>query len=363
MAAIEARRNAAGEKTYRVKVRLRGHATETQTFRRLTDARIWAQGVEAAIREGRHFPKAAAKRHTVADMVDRYIREVLPLRPKNARNTQRHLEWWSAQIGHITLANVTAAEITRCRDALRISTTRRKTHMSPSTVVRYTAALSHAFTIAINDWEWLEQSPMRRVSKIKEPRGRERFLSKGERDRLLHACRGSTSRFLYPVVVLAISTGMRKGEIMSLTWARVDFARQQILLDETKNGSSRSVPLAGTALDLLQQLKPPDALATALVFPGTDPKNPIDLKKPWSLALCKAGIDDFRFHDLRHTAASYLAMNGASTLEIAALLGHKTLQMVKRYAHLSNEHVASRVADMNRKIFADSTQEPPRDAI
>jgi integrase len=363
MAAIEARQNAAGEKTYRVKIRLRGHATETATFRRLTDAKRWAQSMEAAIREGRHFPSAAAKRYTVADMVDRYIREVLPLRPKNARNTRRHLEWWAAQIGHITLANLTAAEITRCRDALRISETRRNTHMSPSTVVRYTAALSHAFTIAINDWEWLEQSPMRRVSRIKEPRGRERFLSTGERDRLLQACRNSTNRFLYPVVVLAISTGMRKGEIMSLTWRRVDFARQQILLDETKNGSSRSVPLTGTALDLLQQLKPSDALGTALVFPGTDPKKPIELKKPWSLALRNAGIDDFRFHDLRHTAASYLAMDGASTLEIAALLGHKTLQMVKRYAHLSNEHVASRVADMNRKIFAESTPEPTRDPL
>ena len=88
-----------------------------------------------------------------------------------------------------------------------------------------------------------------------------------------------------------------------------------------------------------------------LVFYGRDKAQPVDLKKPWETALRKADIEDFRFHDLRHTAASYLAMNGATTVEIAAVLGHKTLQMVKRYSHLANSHTASVVASMNHKIF------------
>lgn len=226
--------------------------------------------------------------------------------------------------------------------------------MAPATVVRYLAALSHMYTVACNDWGWVDDSPLRKVSKPKEPRGRERFLSDDERLRLLECCEESTSEFLYVVVVLAISTGMRRGEIMSLRWPQIDLARGHMLLTETKNGSSRAIPLAGKALEMLTALARVRRIDTTLAFPGNDPKRPVDLTKPWKTAMSKAGLTDFRFHDLRHSAASYLAMNGASTIEIAAVLGHKTLAMVKRYSHLANSHTATVVASMNEKIFGRS---------
>jgi integrase len=229
--------------------------------------------------------------------------------------------------------------------------------MSPSTVVRYVAALSHALSIAIKDLGWLEDSPMRKVTKPREPRGRDRFLSDEERTALLDACRASSSRWLYTVVVLALSTGMRSGEIMGLRWPQVDLARRQLLLRDTKNGASRAVPIAGLALTLMQSAAKVRRIDTDIVFygnalamPGTALK-PVDLKKPWATVVAKAKLVDFRFHDLRHSAASYLAMNGASTIEIAAVLGHKTLQMVKRYSHLANSHTAAVVSAMNEKIF------------
>ena len=111
MANIESRRSDGGTISHRVKVRLKGHNTESATFARLTDAKRWAQATEAAMREGRHFKTAEAKRHTLADLVDRYIREVLPHKPKNASNTQLHLLWWKAKLGHLSLADVTAAAI------------------------------------------------------------------------------------------------------------------------------------------------------------------------------------------------------------------------------------------------------------
>ena len=150
---------------------------------------------------------------------------------------------------------------------------------------------------------------------------------------------------------------MRSGETMSLRWPQVDLKRGQATLHDTKNGSSREVPLAGHALAQLQDLARVRRIDTDLLFPGSDPVRPVDLKKPWTAAVRKAKLVDFRFHDLRHSAASYLAMNGASTIEIAAVLGHKTLQMVKRYSHLSNSHASRVVTSMNDKIFNTVTHD------
>jgi integrase len=357
VANIESRRAEDGTLSHRVKVRLKGHSTETATFARLTDAKRWAQATESAIREGRYFRTAEAKRHTLADLVDRYIAEVLPHKPKNASNTKLQLLWWKDKLGHLCLADLNAAAIVQCRNDLMGTITRRQRPMSPSTVVRYMAALSHAVNIAMKDWGWLEDTPMRKVSKPREPRGRDRFLSDDERRTLLSACKESSSRWLYAVVVLALSTGMRSGEIMGLRWSQIDLIRGQVLLRDTKNGASRAVPLAGLALELIQAAGKVRRIDTDLVFYGNEPKRPgeaikaVDLKKPWTTAMTKAKLKDFRFHDLRHSAASYLAMNGASTIEIAAVLGHKTLQMVKRYSHLSNSHASAVVTAMNQKIF------------
>ena len=118
MATFETRKLPDGMVSYRAKVRLKGHPTQTATFKRLTDARKWAQSTEAAIREGRYFKTQEARRHTVAEMIDRYVREVLPGKPRNAKNTAFHLRWWKEQLGPRALADVTPAAIVECRDRL-----------------------------------------------------------------------------------------------------------------------------------------------------------------------------------------------------------------------------------------------------
>jgi integrase len=242
--------------------------------------------------------------------------------------------------------------IVECRDKLCTEPTPRGVQRSPATVVRYMAALSHAFTVAVNEWQWLEDSPMRKVKKPKEPRGRVRFLDEDERQRFIDACKKSSNDWLYLCVILALSTGMRQGELMGLKWQDVNLKDGFIILHETKNGDRRRVPLAGHGLELLREHAKVRRLDTDLLFPGTIHKDkPIDLRKPFETALKQAQISDFHWHDLRHCTASYLAMNGASLAEIAEVLGHKTLQMVKRYAHLSDGHVSNVVASMNAKIF------------
>ncbi len=351
MANIEKRTSKDGSLSYRVKVRLKGFPVQHATFERLTDARRWAQHTESAIREGRHFKTTEAKRRTLGEMIDRYMKDVLPHKPKNQRNRMLQLSWWKTELGRYSLAEVSPALIAEHRDKLGRGVTSRGEMRSPSTVVRYMAALSHAFTMAVKEWGWIDDTPMRKVTKPKEPRGRIRFLSDDERSRLLDACKESNSTYLYPATVLALSTGGRRMEILGLKWQDIDFSRSIITLHETKNGERRVLPLAGHALELIKNLAKSRSSDCDSVFPGKDSKSPVDIRTPWENALKRAEITDFRWHDLRHSCASYLAMNGASLAEIAEILGHKTLQMVKRYAHLSDSHTSKVVARMNEKIF------------
>ena len=187
---------------------------------------------------------------------------------------------------------------------------------------------------------------------LREPQGRVRCLDNAERHRLLDACAQSPQRFLLPVVVLALATGARKQELLSLTWRDVDLPRERLVLLVTKTGEPRSVPLTGRARAALQTLAKVRHLHTTLVLPRRDGAAPIDIRHAWQQAVRQAGLTDFRFHDLRHCCASYLAMHGASLLDIAAVLGHKTLQMVQRYAHLTEAHTAQVVARMTAAIFA-----------
>ena len=352
MAAIETRTNKAGKTSYRVKVRLKGHPTQTATFARRTDARRWIQDTESAIREGRHFKTSEATRHTLADLIDRYTRDVLPGK-KDRKNQAAQYAWWRAELGALSLADITPAVLVAARDKLKATITRQGKPRSNPSVNRYIAALSHALTVASKEWEWLDGNPLSKVAKLKEPRGRVRFLSDDERGRLLDACKASVHPDLYCAVVLALSTGARQMEIMALTWKQVDLARGVAILEDTKNGERRALPLAGLALGLLRERSKVRRIDTDLLFPGRNPSRPIELRKPWLQALETAGVEDFRWHDLRHSAASYLAMGGASLAEIAEVLGHKTLQMVKRYAHLSDSHTAAVVAKMNARIFGE----------
>lgn len=351
MAVIQERKNKNGKTMYRALVRMKGHPPQSATFERKTDARKWAQDIESAIRQGRHFKSSEAKKHTVSDMIDRYSELVLPNRPKNSKNHEIHLRWWREQIGYFLLSEINSAKIVECRDQLLKEKTKRGTLRSPATANRYLATLSHVFNIAVREWEWLEANPVSRLKKQTESRGRVRFLDDDERERLLEACRKSSSPNIYTVVVLAISTGMRQGEIMNLKWKDVDLKRRRIVIQETKNNERRSVPLTGLAHQVMKDFSKVRRLDSEFVFPGRDSDKPADIRTAWIESVKTARIEDFRFHDLRHTAASYLAMNGATLAEIAEVLGHKTLQMVKRYAHLSEAHTTSVVERMNNNIF------------
>jgi integrase len=178
-------------------------------------------------------------------------------------------------------------------------------------------------------------------------------LEDDERRCLIEACKANSNPYIYPVVVLALSTGMRRGEILNLTWKDVDLEKGRIILHQTKNGDRRLVPITGIALELLKEVYRKRDPNIKLLFPSSISSKPIDLRFAWEQVLKEANIEDFKFHDLRHCCASYLAMSGASLAEIAEVLGHRTLNMVKRYAHLSEAHTSAVVARMNEKYLGE----------
>jgi integrase len=352
---MEERINKDGSKVYRVKIRLKGHPTQSATFQRKTDAKRWQQNTVSAIQEGRHFKTTEAKRRTFEEMIKRYCKDILPQKSEVMQTEQyRHLDWWKERLGNHVLADITPNAISELRDKLLTEIGPKGKRRSSATTVRYLAALSHVYSVATREWEWVTDNPVLKVKKPKEPKGRVRFLSDDERNRLLSVAKKSDNTILYPVVVLALSTGARKMEIMNLAWDDVDLNRGMAILNETKNDERRALPITSHALELLKGLSKMRRLDTNLLFPRSDGHKPIELRSAWDKAIDEAQIEDFKFHDLRHSAASYLAMNGATLAEIAEVLGHKTLTMVKRYAHLSEQHTHSVVDRMNKKIFGSA---------
>jgi integrase len=333
--------------SYRVQIRKRGFPPVTATFERKTDADQWAKETESDMRRRRYFPQHEAERRTLADLVDRQLEATKADRPHDYERQRVLLGWWKDKLGAYTLATLTPDLIGRHRDKLQT-----EEGMSASTVNRYLSALSKAFSNAVKEWHWLPDNPLRRVSKKPEPRGRVRYLSDDERAALLEACRKSEYKPLYLIVLFALTTGMRRGELLGLRWQDIDLERRVAVLHNTKNGDRRSVPIVPEVAELLREHGKVRRLDNDLVFPSDDPSAVWLFDKHWYQALKAAKVKDFRFHDLRHTAASYLAMSGATTAEIAAVLGHRTLQMVKRYAHLSDQHTGEVVERMTRKYFA-----------
>ena len=384
MAVIRERKSSTGVKSYHVQVRIRGFPPQTQTFKSKTLAKDWAALTESDLKAGRLLPRVIAERHTVSDLLARYRKEVLPLKKaKFIRDQTVHLDWWEAKLGRYSLAQLNSNVIGQARIALstepigkksvKVQTKDAKGNTvtktiqedrvrAPATVVRYMGALSHALNTAVNEWGWIDKSPMIGVRKPKVDNERRRFLSDDEIQRVLTEAKGSENRFLYTVVLLALSTGMRLTEIMSLRWRNVlveDGADMGLLvMENTKHGDARTSPLAEDAFkavmvlrDKAKQDNADRVPANQLLFPSDTVENkPVEIRKAWETCRKRAELDDFRFHDLRHTAGSLLAMSGASTREIAEVLGHKTMAMAKRYSHLTQKHLGSVVANMNQRL-------------
>ncbi len=358
MPSVIKRPSKTGAVSWQAKVRVKGYPEVSATFERKTDADKWAQRTEAEMREDKYFPSNKARKHTVTDLIDAYLANLKVRNPRRHDEVKPLLAWWKDEIGHNVLFHFKGQAIVNAQQKLMSRTTRSKDAdgklltLKPATVNRYTAALHTAMRFGIRPLKWISSNPVDDVEKLKEPPGRTRFLSEEEIKSLLNACRQSSSPHLFALVVLGIATGARRRELQCIKWTDVNTDATRVTLPKTKNGEVRAIHLTGPAARIVQKMREEKQPEQVYLFASpNDPTQPVNFESSWQNALRTAGIADFRFHDLRHTCGSYLAMNGASAVEIAEALGHKTLQMARRYAHLSESHTSSVVGKMTEKVL------------
>lgn len=303
---------------------------------------------------------------TVGELIDCYMAEYAGRDPARIYR----LESWKARLGDMPLAELTddhvfhaietiASEPARIfvgRDADGKPIHRAKGKRAVGTVNRYQNALAAVFSWGIRKRRVAKsfENPCRKVERLPENPGVVRFLSDDERTRLLEACKASKWPALYTLVLLAVTTGARRGELLSLRWRDVDLERAQAYVASSKNGEPKVLPLVAAVIEDLRRLHATDlerfkiGTPEQLIFHSSvRPNIPYHFQFVWDEALRGARVTKFRFHDLRHTCASYLAQQGATLLEIADVLGHRQLQMTKRYSHLTTQ---SKAALVNRLL-------------
>lgn len=224
----------------------------------------------------------------------------------------------------------------------------RRRQVEPATVNRDVACLKHMFNLAV-DWDFLKVNRLLRVKKYKEPPGRVRYLTKEEEERLINCCKPH----LKPIVITAFNTGMRRGEILNLKWSDIDFANLSITIIKTKNNEIRRVPINQTLYDELQRLPKSES---GYVFCDANGRPYGDIKNSFNRAVKDAGLKDFVFHSIRHSAASWLVMKGVDIRSVQELLGHKDIKMTMRYSHLSNTHLLEAIRKLDLKTQKDSDQ-------
>ena len=341
MASIQKRVHPSGTVTYRVRIRLSGSPPHFREF---------SNSPGGDVRQGRYFGKTESKEHTFAELVDRYLELAVHSKAKSFAKYKMQLLWWKKHLEAYYLCHISPAVISQCKEQLLKEKTPKGAFRSQSTANRYLAALSGAFSIAVREWNWLKENPVSKISRYKEGKPRDRFLSKEEIEKLLTTCKKSRSPHLYPVTLFAVCSGARKGEILSLTWDDVDFSRNTAIFRDTKNGETRTIPLSPVLASCLLEEKKKRVILSQFVFPSANGKKPADIKAAWERAVKEAGLE-ICFHTLRHTAASHLTMGGASALEVGAVLGHKTLAMIKRYSHLSVSSTARVICRMNEEVL------------
>jgi integrase len=330
--------------TYCVQIRMKGHPHLSKTFKELRLAKKWLQETTHAISTGQPYETKLMRTKTFAQLVDKYINEEIDATSSNYTTRLGQLLWWREQLGHLTLSHVREDVISAARKHLLNTPDRFGKPRSNSTANRYMTTLSVLLRVATNEWRLMPYNPLSNFQKLKEPPGRDRFLNESEIERLLKACQESSSENLYLIVLMALCTGMRKGEITNLQWKDIDFNEEVIKLERTKNGDKRYVPLKNPILALLKKRATSTGVfPQGYIFRSKHANAPINFRKAWEQALIHAGINNFVFHSLRATCVTYLSKLGYSLHLIAKIVGHREISTTyTRYACLGlDEHAAA----------------------
>lgn len=308
---------------WQAQVRRKGLPPRAKSFDTRSDAEKWARNLEAEADRGSVLADTRlAENMTIRELLERYLEEVTPTKRGASAESYRLKAMIGRSIAHRTLAMLKPEHIAVYRDE-------RLEAISPGTVLKELNVLAHAIDVGRREWGInIQQNPCRMVRRPKPPRGRDRRLKPGEEERLLSASDAGRSLWMRPLIVLALETAMRQGELLALEWSDIDEERRLAHLDLTKNGDARDVPLSRRALEALAELK------TLKVDGRVVPTTRSAVGQAWLHLRARAGSDDLHFHDLRHEAVTRLLERGLNVIEVSTISGHKELRMLQRYSHL-----------------------------
>jgi integrase len=316
-----------GKVTWKCKVRRNGYPTRTATFETKADAEVWARKAEHEMDRSEAPINRSADQITLADILTRYRDEVCPTHRGGVHEIGRINIFLRHPASRLVMSKVTPAVMAAWRDE------RMKT-VSAGSILREMSLIRCAIKCARNDWGLeIRECPLARISKPKNPPARDRRVTPEEEKTLYEGCKRSRNPYLRPSIEFAIHTAMRQGEIVGLLWRNVDLEKRIVKIEMTKNGKPRVVPLSTRAVEILRGL-PQD---TERVFEGF---STYSVKHAFVRLTERLKMEDLHFHDLRHEAISRLVERGLNLMEVAAISGHATLNMLKRYTHLKAEDIA-----------------------
>jgi len=315
------------------RIAVKGYPKQNKTFNSHAEAKAWAAEVEAAMYSRTFVDASEAKDILFKDLVERYRNVEIPKRNYDNRSEYFRLgKIAKSWIGQYSVYNLTPTVVAQYRDE-------RIEEVSPATVARELANIQGIINHACREWGLKVENPCYKVKKPKLPPGRNRLLTDEQLVVLLHELRpGSHARrnpVLYPLVQVALETAMRRGELLKLTWDRVDLERRTAHLPITKNGKSRTVPLSTKAVQIIDAMPRIDKR----VFPISS----YVVDSAWWRLCKRAGIEDFNFHDLRHMATTRLAKKLPNVIELSAVTGHSNPKMLARYYHTTPEELAAKI--------------------
>ena len=330
MATFVQRSGPGGRRVWQAKIRRRGWPQQSGTFDTKAKAEAWARQVESEMDRGVFVSRAEADNTSLAEALDRYLREVSSRKRGSVQETSVAAALAAGSLGQRTIGSLRGKDLATYRDSMLAE------GYSPATIKRRFVILSHLYKVATQEWGMGELiNPVQYVSIPRSQNARDRRLVDDEQARLLTAAHAYGGE-IGPLITWAIETAMRRGEIAAMRWDHLDRRARVLLIPETKTGTPRRVPLSTAALAVL------DGLPRRL-----DGKvwgmRPDSISQAFERVCKAAGIEGLTFHDLRHEATSRLFEKGLGLMEVASITGHKTMQILKRYTHLRAEDLVGRL--------------------
>lgn len=332
--------------TYQVDIRIKGYKRVIKTFSNKDDALHFAQKTEVAMKEGVYrqssfMTEDGLKIETLRQLITFFRKKVSPRRYKHSEKYEVMYDWWENQLGDIQLKKLSTSMITQCKNILENEKFKKGNKLvvrQANTINKYLMCLSAVLRYATKDLELISINPMSNVTTEVKPEGRKRFLSEVELQKLFTACK-SDSELIYVFFLISLTTGARYSEVLNLSIKDFDFKNAQVSYKDTKNKTSRGVPLPQNVLLVISDYIKNNDIKDKL-FINKKTGKLVYVRGKLQKIIKNIGLEDFHIHDIRHTTASYIAMNGGSLLDIAEILGHKSIVMADRYSHLTKKHTA-----------------------